>query len=163
MGDDQSLREREAVRTPLQWSRTANAGFSRAAKLVRPVIGKGPFSYRRVNVEDQQRDPASLLNFMRGLIRARRSSPEVGWGRWQVIETDTRILGLRFEWNDRVLYTFHNLAGKRARLVLSGKEFRRGTNFITRLGSPDISHALKSGDTLVLPAWGYLWLSAVIH
>ena len=40
MGDDLSLPEREPVRTPMQWSQDANAGFSSAPRgeLCAPVI-----------------------------------------------------------------------------------------------------------------------------
>src|SRR5688572_27661987 len=63
MGDDLSLKERDAVRTPMQWSDAPQAGFSTAAKLVHPVVSKGPFSYEQLNVEAQRRDPGSLLNW----------------------------------------------------------------------------------------------------
>jgi hypothetical protein len=43
MGEDLSLPERTAIRTPMQWSATANAGFSDAppADLLTPVINAG--------------------------------------------------------------------------------------------------------------------------
>jgi maltose alpha-D-glucosyltransferase/alpha-amylase len=43
MGDDLTLKEREAVRTPMQWTADHQAGFSTAEKLVHPVIGEGLF------------------------------------------------------------------------------------------------------------------------
>ena len=63
MGEDLSLPGREAIRTPMQWDDGPNAGFSKArpGDLVRPVITRGPFGSRRVNVRAQQRDPNSLL------------------------------------------------------------------------------------------------------
>src|SRR5689334_4146126 len=64
MGDNLSLPERNAIRTPMQWDETANAGFSTAprAKLVRPVVSNGQYRYRSVNVAAQRRDPKSLLS-----------------------------------------------------------------------------------------------------
>src|SRR6185503_2312736 len=58
MGDDLSLPERDPVRTAMQWSRERNAGFSTAARadLCAPVVSRGAFAYRRVNVADQRRD-----------------------------------------------------------------------------------------------------------
>src|SRR5690606_1153110 len=38
LGDDLSLEERDAVRTPMQWTANHQAGFSEADKLVHPVI-----------------------------------------------------------------------------------------------------------------------------
>lgn len=59
MGDDLSLPERYAVRTPMQWSAAANAGFSRAARDDLPVkpVASGRFRYQRINVETALRHP----------------------------------------------------------------------------------------------------------
>jgi maltose alpha-D-glucosyltransferase / alpha-amylase len=61
MGEDLSQEERNSVRTPMQWTADSNAGFSVAdpARLFRPVIKKGPYSYRKVNVQALRRDPRS--------------------------------------------------------------------------------------------------------
>src|SRR5205085_5788338 len=50
MGDDLSLKERAAARTPMQWSTEENGGFTVGKKPILPVIAKGPFSYQRINV-----------------------------------------------------------------------------------------------------------------
>jgi maltose alpha-D-glucosyltransferase/alpha-amylase len=43
MGDDIWLKDRDGVRTPMQWDRTKNAGFSSADKLYAPVVKEDPF------------------------------------------------------------------------------------------------------------------------
>ena len=112
MGDNLALDERDAVRTPLQWSDGPNGGFSSAdpQALVREMPSKGPYAAERVNIRAQNKDPESLLSFLRELIRLRRSLPEVGWGSWKVLETDTQVLGLSVEWRGNSLLTFHNLS-----------------------------------------------------
>jgi maltose alpha-D-glucosyltransferase / alpha-amylase len=62
MGDDLRLKERNSVRTPMQWDNSENAGFSTATaeKLFWPVITGGEFGYEKVNVEVQKNDPSSL-------------------------------------------------------------------------------------------------------
>jgi hypothetical protein len=59
MGDDLSLPERYAVRTPMQWSAAPNGGFSRAARDDLPVkpVASGRFRYQRINVETALRHP----------------------------------------------------------------------------------------------------------
>ncbi|MEJ7761907.1 MAG: hypothetical protein WKF80_03850 [Thermomicrobiales bacterium] len=49
MGDDLALEERMSIRTPMQWSRAANGGFSTAPadRLIRPVIDNGDDAYDR--------------------------------------------------------------------------------------------------------------------
>jgi maltose alpha-D-glucosyltransferase / alpha-amylase len=80
MGDDLSLPDRQALRTPMQWSDTPNAGFSTGEELVRPVIADGPYGAPSVNVSDQRMDPGSLLHWFQGMIHTLRECPEVGSG-----------------------------------------------------------------------------------
>jgi maltose alpha-D-glucosyltransferase / alpha-amylase len=70
------------VPTPMQWSRAHNAGFSSAepGRLYLPVITDPVYGYEAVNVAAQMRQPSSLLNTMRRLLAARRSSPVFGRG-----------------------------------------------------------------------------------
>ena len=66
MGDNVFLDDRAGVRTPMQWSGDRNAGFSRADshQLYAPVITDPVYGYQAINVESQERDPASLLRWM---------------------------------------------------------------------------------------------------
>ncbi|MFC7403688.1 alpha-amylase family protein [Georgenia alba] len=76
-GEDLSRPERTAVRTPMQWTGGRNAGFSESVDgLAAPLVTAGIFDYRRRNVADQERDPASLLHRIRAMVQARRSLPE---------------------------------------------------------------------------------------
>ena len=61
---------RTGARTPMQWSKGKNAGFStgKAEDLYLPVQEDG------VNVEDQLQDEQSLLNTTKALIRLRKGS-----------------------------------------------------------------------------------------
>lgn len=156
MGDDQSLEERNSVRTPLQWSDTPNGGFSTAKEkdLIRPVIKDGPFGFSKVNVEAQNKDPDSLLNFMRHLVRQRRAAPEIGWGEWTVLDADTRILGLRTEWKGSTLVTFHNLSGDTVEVKPEDKD---AEDFGVLLSS-DGGTRVKAGAPLKLGPYGFIWL-----
>ncbi len=82
MGDNIFLGDRNGVRTPMQWSPDRNAGFSRAdpERLYLPPIMDSSYGYEAVNVEAQLRQPASLLNWMRRLIAARKQHPAMGRG-----------------------------------------------------------------------------------
>ena len=82
MGDNIHLGDRNGVRTPMQWSGDRNAGFSRAdpSRLYQPVILDPLYNYQAVNVEAQIRSPTSLLNWLRRLIRVRKSHEVFGRG-----------------------------------------------------------------------------------
>jgi len=123
MGEDLALKERDAVRTPRQWSRDRHAGFTLADRPVSPLVEKGPFAYRHVNVESQRRDPSSLLNWTVRMIRLRKECPEIGWGTWRAIPTGrSDVLALLYEWRGNAVLTVHNFAGepRAVRLALDG-------------------------------------------
>jgi maltose alpha-D-glucosyltransferase/alpha-amylase len=82
MGDNIYLGDRDSVRTPMQWSPDRNAGFSRAdpQRLYLPPIMDPIFGFEAINVEAQQRDAASLLNWMRRIIEVRKAHPVFGRG-----------------------------------------------------------------------------------
>ncbi len=90
MGDNIWLRDRNGVRTPMQWSSEENAGFSTAhpGVLFAPVIDEGEFSYRTVNVANQDRNPTSLLNWTRKVIAVRREHRTFGRGSFTILDVD---------------------------------------------------------------------------
>jgi maltose alpha-D-glucosyltransferase/alpha-amylase len=115
MGDDLSLPERFTVRTPMQWSDRRNGGFSTApaAQLVRAVVETGEFGVDAVNVADQQRDPASLLNWLQRAIGIRRGCPELAWGDCAVLDGFApAVLALRSDWKGHRLLSLHNLGAE---------------------------------------------------
>ena len=83
MGDNIYLGDRNGVRTPMQWSPDRNAGFSRAdpQRLYLPPIMDPIYGYEAVNVEAQQRDPSSQLNWMKRMLAVRKTSHAFGRGR----------------------------------------------------------------------------------
>lgn len=82
MGDNIWLGDRDAVRTPMQWSPDRNAGFSRCdpGRLYLPVIMDPQYGYQSVNVESQLNSSASLLHWTRRMIHVRKSHPAFGRG-----------------------------------------------------------------------------------
>jgi maltose alpha-D-glucosyltransferase/alpha-amylase len=83
MGDNLFLGDRNGVRTPMQWSPDRNAGFSRAdpQSLYLPPIMDALYGYDAVNVEAQQREHASLLNWMRRVLAVRKNHQAFGRGK----------------------------------------------------------------------------------
>ncbi len=110
MGENLRLKERDAIRTPMQWSAARNGGFSTAEKTVRPVVASGSYSYEAVNVEAQRRDPSSLLRALIELIRLRKECPEIGSGEWELPATGSRhVLAILHRWRGTALLCVHNL------------------------------------------------------
>jgi len=90
MGDNIYLGDRDAVRTPMQWSPDRNAGFSDAnpQRLYLPVIIDPEYNFETVNVEAQQNNPHSLLWWMKRLISLRQRHSVFGSGEIEFLHPD---------------------------------------------------------------------------
>jgi trehalose synthase len=161
MAENLAIEGRMSVRAPMQWSDEPNAGFSTAApeELRRPAVSGDQYGPAAVNVRDQRRSTESLLSWMARLIRRRRESPEIGWGRSELLEAGARSLfAQRFDWADRTMLVVHNLApeSRKARLRFKGSEDWEGVSVI--FGDGDAPILRHNSLELELEAYGYCWL-----
>ncbi|MXQ10659.1 alpha-amylase family protein [Microvirga makkahensis] len=160
MGEDLSLKERNSVRTPMQWADEPNAGFSTGPteRLVRPVVSHGTYDYRRVNVAAQHDRDGSLMSTVQRLVRARRACPEVGWGRCGVLDAaETSVLALRYDWRGETILTLHNLADHPVAVQVS----LEGVSRLRPLLSDDDDRAMRDASRQIsLGAYGYRWFRA---
>ncbi len=158
MGDDLSLPERESVRTPMQWSDEPHAGFTGAARPLKPVISEGPYGYHQVNVAQQRRDPNSFMNWMERMIRARKEAPEIGWGEPRVLKSGhPAVLALRYDWLGNAVLVLNSFsdAPVEIRFAAGGGE---GSDLLVNILSDDHSRADTSGrHSIVLEPYGYRW------
>jgi maltose alpha-D-glucosyltransferase/alpha-amylase len=113
MGDDLKLPERNCARTQMQWSTEPQAGFTKAANPILPVISECAYAYQHVNVAAQRYDPNSLLNWMERMIRIRKEVPEIGWGDFSFLSTRMpEALAMRYEWRNNSVVCVHNLSSE---------------------------------------------------
>lgn len=158
MGDDLSLPGRSAVRTPMQWDDTPNAGFTPADDPYHPVIADGPFGYDEINVWDQRREPESLLNWHERIIRLRREAPEIGYGDYEILETPPDILAMRYEWRGSALVVVHNFAGAPREVRLDPGCTGEGPARLVNLLSHDHSMPDEDGGhRMIMEPYGYRW------
>jgi maltose alpha-D-glucosyltransferase/alpha-amylase len=164
MGDNLTLPHREAVRTPMQWSAQANAGFSAAPAeaLSLPVIDEGEYAFTAVNVEQQRHDADSLLNWLERMLRRRKECPAFGFGDCVFIDTGHReVLAHRCVHDGIAAIAVHNFSGKRIRLHLpvlaAGVE---GACVHDLLAGRRDELGADGGCDVELPAYGYRWFMA---
>jgi maltose alpha-D-glucosyltransferase/alpha-amylase len=162
MGDNLSLPERNAIRTPMQWDETANAGFSSAprAKLVRPVVSSGQYRYRSVNVAAQRRDPKSLLSWMERTLHTLRECPEFGVGTPRVVDIEgaPSVFAIAYDGPDGAMLAVHNL-GRRAVTVDLGaqpEQSNRAPAEVYSDGEPSAVDRRLRG--IRLGPYGYRWI-----
>jgi oligo-1,6-glucosidase len=100
------ISSRDNSRTPFQWDGSANAGFTRG----KPWL-KVNANYPTVNVAVEDKDPGSVLNYFRKLVRLRKENPVLIYGRYTLLDVSNP---------DTYAYT-RELEGKRLLVLLNFK------------------------------------------
>ncbi|HUH40277.1 MAG TPA: alpha-glucosidase C-terminal domain-containing protein, partial [Castellaniella sp.] len=159
MGDNIHLGDRDGVRTPMQWSGDRNGGFSRAdpERLHLPVLMGPLYGYEAVNVEAQQRDPHSLLNWTRRLLARRALTPAFGRGTLQFLYPGNRkILAYLRQWQDTTILCVANLsaAAQPVELPLQGYAGQVPVEMLGETVFPTIG---ELPYLLTLPPFGFYW------
>jgi len=113
MGDNYYLGDRDGVRTPMQWSADRNAGFSRAnpQKLYLPVVIDPEYHFESRNVENQERNPSSLLWWMKRVITMRKRFAAFSRGSIKFLHPDNpKILAFIREYEGETILVAINLS-----------------------------------------------------
>ena len=113
MGDNYYLGDRDGVRTPMQWSADRNAGFSTAEpqRLFLPVIFNHDYHYETINVENHEKNPTSLLWWMRRIIAKRKQYKAFSRGDIKFIDTNnSKILAFTRSFEDEQILVIINLS-----------------------------------------------------
>ncbi|MBS7707264.1 maltose alpha-D-glucosyltransferase [Chelatococcus asaccharovorans] len=159
MGDNIHLGDRDGVRTPMQWSADRNGGFSRAdpEQLVLPPIMDTLYGFEAINVEAQNRDPHSLLNWMRRMLATRRKHPAFGRGTLRFLYPRNRkILAYLREYEDETILCVANLSRspQAVELDLSAFAGRIPVEMTADSVFPPIGQLTY---LLTLPPFGFYW------
>ena len=124
MGDNYYLGDRDGVRTPMQWSADRNAGFSSAEpqQLYLPVVFNHDYHYESINVENNEKNPSSLLWWMRRVISVRKQYKAFSRGNIEFIDSNnSKILAFTRKYEDETVLVIINLSrySQQAELDLS--------------------------------------------
>ncbi len=98
---------RDGERTPMQWDDSVNAGFSKATPWL-PV----PPTYKTHNVADESKDPDSVLEFYKSVLKLRHSNRALLDGKYKVInEEDANVLSYMRVDGDQTVVVALNMSG----------------------------------------------------
>jgi alpha-glucosidase len=103
------VKGRDAERCPMQWNAGPHAGFS-SAKPWLPVNR----DYSTANVEAQQKDHSSVLNFFHSLTALRRQQPVLQMGDFEFIASPKDVMAYRRTLDGKSLYIVLNFSGRPA-------------------------------------------------
>jgi maltose alpha-D-glucosyltransferase/alpha-amylase len=159
MGDNVYLGDRNGVRTPMQWSPDRNAGFSRAdpQRLFLPPIMDAIYGYEAVNVESQERDSSSLLNWSRRMLTVRKAYPAFGRGSLVFLRPGNRkILAYIREWQGQSLLCVANLS-RTAQPVELDLSAYKGRVLVELLGRTLFPPVGEAPYLVTLQGHGFYW------
>jgi maltose alpha-D-glucosyltransferase/alpha-amylase len=159
MGDNTYLGDRNGVRTPMQWTSDRNARFSRAdpARLYSPVIMDPIYGYQAVNVEAQERDGSSLLQWMRNMIGLRKLFPAFGLGDLAFIEpVNRRVLAYLRRYDGDTILCVANLSRSVQPVELDLSAFA-GFTPVEMIGYTDFPVIGRAPYFLALGPYGFYW------
>ncbi|XZH20356.1 alpha-glucosidase [Clostridium perfringens] len=104
---------RDNSRTPMQWDSSNNAGFTCG----KPWIGVNE-NYKTINVEVEERDENSVLNFYKKLIKLKKSNEALIYGVYDLIlEEDENIFAYTRTLNNHKFLIMANLTGENAKYM----------------------------------------------
>ena len=105
-GDDMSKflklvhrQSRDNARTPIQWNTSKNGGFSDSE----PWLKVNP-NYLEINVENQEKDENSILNFYRKMITVRKGNKVLVYGDYECINEEDENLFIYRRWDSEESY-----------------------------------------------------------
>jgi alpha-glucosidase len=146
---------RDGERTPMQWDTSnAQAGFSVSPKTWLPV----PPGSKSINVQSEQADPGSLLNWHRELIALRRTNPALAAGDMRMLDVqNTKVLSYaRVAKDGQSVLVALNMSDSAQTVSL---DTRSTKPLKTLLASPVGMAQPKSTSEVILPPFG-AWVGA---
>lgn len=109
---------RDNSRTPMQWNSSKNAGFTEG----KPWIGVNE-NYKTINVEVEEKDENSVLNFYKKLIKLKKSNEALIYGVYDLIlEEDRSIYAYTRTLNNDKFLIIANLTGENANYNYEGEK-----------------------------------------
>jgi maltose alpha-D-glucosyltransferase / alpha-amylase len=163
MGDNIFLGDRDGVRTPMQWSADRNSGFSRAdfAQLYLPLLMDPLYGYERVNVEAEQRNQNSFLQWFRRLLEVRKQHPVFGHGSFEVLHPDnSAIFAYIRRLGEDVVLVVNNLSGRAQAAELDLHEYE-GMFPVELLGRETFPRVGELPYLLTFGAHSFYWFQLV--
>ena len=159
MGDNVYLGDRDGVRTPMQWSPDRNGGFSRAdpSQLYLPPIMDSVYGYAAVNVEAQERNASSLLNWMKRMLSMRQQNKALRTGALRFLYPGNRkVLAYLRESDGEVILCVANLSHSAQAVELDLGQFK-GRVPVEILGRSAFPPLGELPYLVTLPAYGFHW------
>jgi oligo-1,6-glucosidase len=135
--DAQKISARDNSRTPFQWDDSANAGFTNG----QPWLKVNP-NYTTINVESEEKDKKSTLNYFKKLVSLRKQDKTLVYGDYKLLDPEnkftysylrtssdeTLFIALNFSDKDQPIYKDINL--RKASLLIGNYPDQKNKNVL---------------------------------
>jgi maltose alpha-D-glucosyltransferase/alpha-amylase len=145
-------RTRSSSRTPMQWDNSLNAGFSTApeGKIYLPLDS----DIKRPTVASEDKDPNSLLNYVRSLLKVRASSVAIGnTGDWKLVSSADKpypMVIMRWANGEKYIIAI-NPSDKKVEVTISSPGASKAVYTIGNTPKSSYKIGRKGTDTVQLP------------
>jgi len=112
---------RDNGRTPVCWTRDENAGFTTGTPWIKTID-----SFERINVEVQDKEPFSVLNFYRSMTKLRHENPALVYGEFELAKAKWKdVLAYYRKGEDGTFFIEMNLTDKTQKKAVDTKNFEK--------------------------------------
>lgn len=119
--EDILVGSRDNGRTPMCWTKGENAGFTTGTPWIRTIVDSD-----RINVEVQDKDQFSVLNFYRDMIKLRHENPALVYGKFRLVNEKWKdVLSYYRIGEDGTFYIEINLTEKLQKKPLCTNGFKK--------------------------------------
>ncbi|NVO21527.1 MAG: alpha-glucosidase [Bacteroidetes bacterium] len=118
---------RDKSRSPMQWDNSLNAGFT----LGKPWI-KVSESYKRMNVQQSQKDTNSLLNTYKALLALRNNEKALQYGTYEQLELKNDMISFTREYQSDRIAVFINFGNATTIQLPSNAKILRGNSTLEK-------------------------------
>lgn len=96
---------RDNARTPMQWNSGPQAGFTTGDSWM--MVNK---NHTWLNVDDQNNQSTSILNYFRSLATLRKANPVFSYGAYQALETNANLFAYYRHWQQEKMLIVLNFS-----------------------------------------------------
>ncbi|MCY7345291.1 MAG: alpha-glucosidase [Pyrinomonadaceae bacterium] len=135
---------RDNGRTPFQWNDSPNGGFTTG----KPWLKVNP-DYTEINVEAQENDPNSVLNYFRKIVKFRKDNPVLIYGKYTLVdEENPNVYAYTRELNGRKLLILLNFTEEESAAALDS-DFQNVKVLLGNYSAPSIDGKLKPYEAVI--------------
>lgn len=112
----QKISARDNGRTPFQWNASSNAGFTTGTPWI-----KVNQNYTTVNAAVQEKDPNSILNYFRKMVKLRKEAPVLIYGKYTLLDKNNPdVYAYTRELNGKKVLVLLNFSKEKIDFALNG-------------------------------------------